>query len=77
MKKTEEVADDFAARKMRELYKKGLIDRLYIAPQMYKNVPLSQISSMVNNYRNQLKINNITSPDKISEFFYNMIKSQL
>jgi hypothetical protein len=77
MKKTEEVADDFAARKMRELYKKGLIDRLYIAPQMYKNMPLSQLIFMISNYKNQMKSKNITSPEKISEFFYNMVKSEL
>jgi uncharacterized short protein YbdD (DUF466 family) len=31
----------------------------------------------VNNYIEQMKSKNITTPDKVSEYFYNMVKSNL
>ena len=77
MKHTEEVADDFASRKIRELQNKGLIGKSYIPPQMYKNAPINSVKMMVNNYREMMRRNNITSPEKISEFFYNMVKKNL
>lgn len=76
MKHTEEVADDFADRKIRQLQKLKLIGP-YTPPQMYKNVPIQQISMMINNYRNDMRIKNIDSPKKVSEYFYNMVKSEL
>jgi hypothetical protein len=77
MQKTEIVADEFASRKIRELQKLGLIDKSFIPPQMYKNTPKFQIKHMVTNYRMMLKRQNIKSPEKISEFFYNMVKDNL
>ena len=76
MKHTEEVADDFAYRKIRQLQKLNLIGQ-YTPPQMYKNVPIQQITMMVNNYRNDMRRKNIDSPKKVSEYFYNMVKSEL
>jgi hypothetical protein len=76
MKHTEEVADDFASRKIRQLQKLNLIGP-YTPPQMYKNVPIQQITMMVNNYREDMRRKNIDSPKKVSEYFYNMIKSEL
>jgi hypothetical protein len=76
MKKTEEVADEFAARKIRQLQKIGLIGE-YNPPQMYKSVPIQKILKMVRDYRNDMKIKNINSPIKVSEYFYNMVKSEL
>lgn len=76
MKNTEEVADDFASRKIRQLQKMGLIDP-FIPPQIYKNVPIQQITMMINNYRNDMRRKNIDSPKKVSEYFYNMVKSEL
>lgn len=76
MKKTEEVADEFAARKIRQLQKIGLIGE-YNPPQMYKSVPIQKILKMVRGYRNDMKIKNINSPIKVSEYFYNMVKSEL
>ena len=76
MKHTEEVADDFAFRKIRQLQKLNLIGP-YTPPQMYKNVPIQQITMMVNNYRNDMRRKNIDSPKKVSEYFYNMVKSEL
>ena len=77
MKTTEEVADEYASRKFRELVKKNIINSNFVPPQMYKNVPLSQIRMMVDNYRKEMKSKDITSSEKISEYFYNMVKSEL
>jgi len=76
MKHTEEVADDFASRKIRQLQKLNLIGP-YTPPQMYKNVPIQQITMMINNYREDMRRKNIDSPKKVSEYFYNMVKSEL
>jgi hypothetical protein len=72
-----EVADEYASRKFRELVKKNIINSNFVPPQMYKNVPLSQIRMMVDNYRKEMKSKDITSSEKISEYFYNMVKSNL
>lgn len=76
MKKTEEIADEFGARKIRELQKLELIGP-YSPPQMYKNLPIQQVVMMVNNYKNDMRRKNIDSPKKVSEYFYNMVKSEL
>jgi hypothetical protein len=77
MKHTEEVADEFAGRKIRQLQKKGLISKSFRSPQMYKNLPIQQVSMMVQQYKNQMRGMNINSPEKVSEYFYNMVKSDL
>lgn len=77
MKNTEMVADEFAGRKIREFQKKGLINSSYVPPQMYKNVPIMQITMLIKNYRSQMRLKNIDSPEKISEYFYNTIKSRI
>jgi len=77
MKHTEEVADEFAGKKIKQLQKQGLLDKGFIPPSLYKNAPISQIIAMVGFYRSQLKQQNITTPDKISEFFYNMVKNNI
>jgi hypothetical protein len=77
MKHTEEVADEFAGKKIKQLQKQGLLDKGFIPPSLYKNAPISQIVAMVGFYRSQLKQQNITTPDKISEFFYNMVKNNI
>ena len=77
MKNNELVADEFASRKIREFQKKGLIDKLFIPPQVYKNVPLSTIGDMIKKYKKQMKSMGVDSPEKISEYFYNVIKSKI
>ena len=77
MKHTEEVADEFAGKKIKQLQKQGLLDKGFTPPWLYKNAPMSQIIAMVGFYRSQLKQQNITTPDKISEFFYNMVKNNI
>jgi len=76
MKHTEEVADDLASRKIRELQKLGLIGE-YTPMQMYKNLPIEQIKMTVNHFRNEMRIKNIQSPKKVSEYFYNIVKSEI
>jgi len=38
---------------------------------------MNQIKMMVQSYRQQMKNKDINSPQKISEFFYNMVKGNL
>lgn len=77
MKEVETIADSFASRKIRELQKMGLISRRFVPIEVYKNVSESQLASFINNIRYQLRSKNITSPDDISEFWYNLLKNQL
>ena len=77
MKHTEEVADEFAMRKIRELQKKGLIDDNYRANSPYRNISVQSIKSMIIRFRDDLKNKNITSPNDISKYFYNMVKSKM
>ena len=77
MKKTEIVADEFATRKVREFVKFGYIDKSFIPPQVYKNMPIMQLKSMISHFRSELKKRNFTTPEKISEWFYNAVKSEL
>jgi hypothetical protein len=77
MKHTEEVADEFAMRKIRELQKKGLIDNNYRANSPYRNISVQSIKSMIIRFRDDLKSKNITSPNDISKYFYNMVKSKI
>jgi hypothetical protein len=77
MKEVETVADSFASRKIRELQKMGLISRNFVPIEIYKNVSESQLAFFINNIRSQLRSKNITSPDDISEFWYNLLKNQL
>jgi len=77
MKHTEEVADEFAMRKIRELQKKGLIDDNYRANSPYRNISVQSIKSMIIRFRDDLESKNITSPNDISKYFYNMVKSKM
>ena len=77
MKHTEEVADEFAMRKIRELQKKGLIDNNYRANSPYRNISVQSIKSMIIRFREELERKDITSPNDISKYFYNMIKSKM
>ena len=77
MQYTENIADDFGARKIRELQRKGLIDSKFISPQTYKTISSNQLVAFIERMRSQMRSSNITSPDKISEFFYNTIKKEI
>ena len=77
MKHTEEVADEFAMRKIRELQKKGLIDDKYKPASPYKNIPVQSIKSMISKFRDDLESQKLSSPTEISKFFYNLVKSKM
>lgn len=80
MKYIEEVADDFALRKIRQLVKMGFPinpSELSGIKPMYKSVPLYHFVSLVEDIRGMIKSKNITTPEKISEFFYNWVKVNL
>jgi hypothetical protein len=77
MKDIELIADNFASRKIRQLQNMGLIDGKFISPEFYKNVPESQIINLIKSLRIQLSGRNITSPDDISNYFYNSIKNNI
>jgi hypothetical protein len=77
MKKIETTADNFASRKIRELQSMGLIDEKYVPVEMYKNVPESHLVAFIDDIRKKLRERNITSPDDISKFYYNLIKNNL
>jgi hypothetical protein len=77
MKLAEEVADEFAMRKIRELQKKGLINKNYMANSPYRNISVQSIKSMIIGFRGELESKNMTSPNDISKYFYNMVKSKM
>jgi len=77
MKEIELIADNFASRKIRQLQKMRLIDGRFISPEFYKNVPELQIVNLIESLRAQLSSRNITSPDDISNYFYNSIKNSI
>ena len=77
MKKTELVADEFASKKIKQLAKMGYISSSFIPPKYYQNVPIQQIKMMVQGFRNQMRSQNISSPEKISELFYNLVKNKI
>jgi hypothetical protein len=76
MRKTEIVADEFATRKIRQLQKMGYFEG-FNPPSVYKNMSMSQIEMMVKQFRMMIRSKNITTPEKISEFFYNITKTDL
>lgn len=76
MRKTEIVADEFATRKIRQLQKMGYFNG-FTPPSVYQNMPNDQIIMIVRQFRSMIKMKNITSPEEISEFFYNMVKNDL
>ena len=78
MKKTELVADEFARKKVREFVNLGFIpqeDATFNG--MYKNVSINQLKGMILQFRNVIRQGRITKPSEVSEFFYNMVKSDL
>ena len=77
MKTIETTADNFASRKIRELQTMGLIDEKYVPIEMYKTVPESRLVAFIEDIRSKLRERNITSPDDISKFYYNLIKNNL
>jgi hypothetical protein len=78
MRKTELVADEFARKKVKEFVKLGFIPKEEATFEgMYKNVTTHQLMGMISQFRNVIRQGRITEPSEVSEFFYNMVKSDL
>lgn len=78
MKKTELVADEFARKKVREFVNLGFVPQEDATFKgMYKNVSINQLKGMILQFRNVIRQGRITKPSEVSEFFYNMVKSDL
>lgn len=75
VKNTEMVADEFGARKIRELQNRDLINKQFKPMQMYKTMPNERFKSLIEGIKLKFKSRDITSPEVISEVFYNMIKN--
>jgi len=74
MKNIEIVADEFAARKVREFVKLGLLDKIPFNKGFYKNVPLQQFEVLIKRIRSYVEKLDVKSPQKIAEIIYNMFK---
>lgn len=73
------VADEFAARKVSEYKRMGAIKNEFVSPQVYKNVPTQRLVGMIEGFRKTLREKfpeGNVSHEKLSEAFYNMIKSK-
>lgn len=71
------IADEFASRKVREFVKLGIINKKYVAPQIYKNTPVVIIKNFIEDVRTKLKKDfpeGNMSNEQIAEFIYNMVK---
>ena len=73
----EKVADEFAERKIRELQNKGILRASYIPVSPSKVNPPQLIKNMLSQLRQAIKMNNINSKEKLTEFLYNMIISKI
>jgi hypothetical protein len=75
MYNVEQVADEFAVRKLKSLEKKGLIeiDKLDLQ-KAYDNVSTHMLQALISNFRNRMRQQNVTGSDKVAEFLYNMVK---
>lgn len=71
------IADEFGARKVREYIKIGVISKSYVAPKIYKNVPISLLVNLIKDIRKKIKQeypDGTITKEQISELIYNMIK---
>lgn len=75
LKKTEEIADDFAHRKIRELQKKDLIDKNFQPPRTYKNATVYYLAGFIESIKKNLKSKGVKDPEEISKYLYNMVKN--
>jgi hypothetical protein len=77
LQKTENVADEFAVRKLKSLERKGLIKlNDYDIKKGYEHMSIPQIEHMVNYFRNVAKQSKSNNIDEISEYLYNMVKME-
>ena len=73
------IADEFGARKVREYVKIGVIGKFYVAPKIYKNIPISVLVGFIKDTREKIKQeypDGTITKEQISELIYNTIKSK-
>jgi predicted Zn-dependent protease with MMP-like domain len=78
MKYIEQVADEFAVRKLRE-FEKLHRDKIKLFPEdikkVYQNVPLSQFENLIEKFIGVVKRANIKDKTEISNILYNYVKN--
>lgn len=75
MQRIEIIADAYAVKKTKQLQKQGLLSPGAIRG-MYQQTPLSHFQQMIQHLLKEMKTKNIgTTPEQISEYFYNSVKA--
>lgn len=77
MKYVENVADDFAIRKLREI-NKLFDDKIKINAninKIYEKIPIDYYKNLINTFIKKIKDGNYTSKEDISEILYNYVKN--
>lgn len=77
MKEIEEVADELATRKLRELQKYGYLEDVNIPKGFYKQLSLKSFENTIKYLKSQVEESGLTSPDEISDLFYNWLKDKV
>jgi hypothetical protein len=76
MKNIEETADEFADRKCREFVKQGHIKSASFN-KYYNKINLNYFVAFISAVKSELKSKQLKSPDEISSYFYNKLKSKI
>jgi hypothetical protein len=72
---TEKVADEFAVRKLKSLERKGLVTlEKSDTRKGYEYATIPMLERIISQFRNELRVNNVSGHDQVSEFLYNMVK---
>lgn len=77
MKEIELVADEFATRKLREIQKYGFLRNISLPSGVYKQMPLTTFEKTIQYLKSQIKDLGLTSPDEISNVFYDWLKLEV
>lgn len=77
MKEIELVADEFATRKLREIQKYGFLRNISLPSGVYKQMPLTTFEKTTQYLKSQIKDLGLTSPDEISNVFYDWLKLEV
>lgn len=74
LRHTENVADQFAIRKCRELHKLGLLDRKGLVNHgFYSRIPDMTLKTMLVKFRNIIRSHKVKDPVRVSEILYNSV----
>jgi hypothetical protein len=78
IKDIEMVADEFAARKVREFIKLGVINKIQSSNLgVYKTMDISYFEGMLVLLKKMLKERNITDYDEVADFFYKIAQQPI